>query len=328
MKTVMFSFMNNSPGTIIPSTRIARYVQEKLKLPVYWNDPAIKDEKPDVLMIVNGAYAFCKCLEELASTIAAAKRIVWIQNDYTIVPPIANGKAESPFRRAFVDRHRAGRSHLEFWTTCEVFARKTPLSTYVNWNALTWEPRPEAEIKKERAVAKPDLFYYGSYRHASGSASRVKYFDRFLSTRKIPVTISSPSHGDNPNPKFVDRFPHATHTGKFKTGLLDELARHGAGLYIEDIMSHREFHSPANRFYEMVSAGLPVIFQIESVRMLEKAGIHVGEWAALTEEKMVQLFNDRDTIGRAQQKAFRKIDHAGALEKQFADAWEKLRRGL
>jgi hypothetical protein len=42
----------------------------------------------------------------------------------------------------------------------------------------------------------------------------------------------------------------------------------------------------------------------------------------------VQMFNDREAIGRAQQKAFRKIDHAGALEKQFADAWSKLRRGL
>lgn len=328
MKTALFSFLSNNAGSIIPSTRIARYIQGKLKVPAYWNEPAIADARADVLIIINGAFAFCKVLEELAHAIKNAKRIVWVQNDYTIVPPINNGNAESPFRRAFVERRDKGQPHLEFWTTCDKLARATPLSSYVNWNALTWEPRTESEIKKSRRAAECDLFYYGSFRNASGHSSRVKYFDRYLSTRKIPVVISSPTQGGGPNQKFVERFPHAAHVGKFKSGLYEEIARHGAGLYIEDIMSHREFHSPANRFYEMASVGLPIIFQTESVRMLEKAGIHVGEWTAMTEGKLLALFRDREEIGRAQQRAFRKIDHLGALEKQFSDALTKLKRGL
>ncbi len=329
MKTVLFSFLGDSPGSIIPSSRIARFVAKELKVPAYWNDAAIAEEKKiDVLIIVNGAYAFCRCLEELAVAIERARRIVWIQNDYTIIPPIPDGDAKSPFRRAFVDRHNKQRSHLEFWTTCEKLARATPLSTYVNWNALTWDPAPTRQIASARKTAGDDLFYYGSYRHASGHSSRVKYFDRYLSTKRIPVTISSPSHGDNPNPKFVERFPHATHTGKFKQDLLSEIARHGAGLYIEDQMSHRDFHSPANRLYEMASAGLPIIFQLESVRMLEKAGMDVSDWACLTEDKMVELFKRREEIGAEQQKAFRKIDHIGLMNAQFKDAQKKLEKGL
>jgi hypothetical protein len=325
VKTIMFSFMKNHQGSVIPSTRIARFIEQRLKCPVYWMNPDIKDQKVDNLIIINGAYAFCKVLDELSHAIINAKRVIWVQNDYTIIPPKAETEATSAFRKAFNQRRLDGKPHITFWTTCENNSR-VPGSSYVNWNALTWEPLDEKEAKKRRAKASNDLLYYGSYRHVPKSASmtREKYFDRYLAVKDIPITISSPGRNELPNEQFEKRFPNAKHVGKFQTGLVDELSRHGAGLYIEDVKSHVEFHSPANRFYEMASAGLPIIFQIESVRMLEKAGINVAPWAALTTDKLRSLFEDREKIAKEQLAEFRRVDHRGLLDKQFRAALKKL----
>lgn len=322
---VMFSFLKNHPGSIIPSQRIARLVAERLKLKIYWDEP-IQEKRIDVLFIVNGAYAFSESLQALGEAVLRAGRIVWIQNDYTIIPPINDGKAETPFRRAFVERRERGKSHLEYWTTCEKESRLTPLSSYVNWNALTWAPRNPSWIKAKRREGHKDLLYYGSYRHASGHSSREKYFDRYLSIddKSMPISISSPGRGDKPNEKFVTRFPHATHTGKIKGDFHEEIASHGSGLYIEDQRSHREFHSPANRLYEMASVGLPMIFQIESIAMLKKAGMDFSEWMALTSEKVLELHKDRHAIHIDQQHLMRKIDHIGMMGEQFATAIKKL----
>jgi hypothetical protein len=43
-------------------------------------------------------------------------------------------------------------------------------------------------------------------------------------------------------------------------------------------MSHSEFHSPANRFYEMLSAGLPMVFQPECGSTMRKAGYNPEPW--------------------------------------------------
>jgi hypothetical protein len=91
-------------------------------------------------------------------------------------------------------------------------------------------------------------------------------------------------------------------------------------------MSHRKFHSPANRFYEMVSAGLPIIFQIESITMLKRAGIDVSPWACLTQEHMKKLFDRREEMGAAQQKEFRRIDHREKMHVALLGAIDKLKR--
>lgn len=326
----MFSFMENHPGSVIPSQRIARFVAERMRLPVFWDDPKIGEQRLDVLVIVNGAYAFSECLAPLGEAVRNAQRIVWIQNDYTIVPPIADGKATSPFRHAFVERRERGLPHLEFWTTCEKWASRSPLSTYVNWNALTWAPIPVSTMASRRRTAGDDVLYYGSFRHVpdNGRMTRLRYFDRYLGTRRVPVTISSPGRAANPNQKFVDRYPHATHVGKFRGSLVDELSRHGSGLYMEDVASSHEFHSPANRLYEMASAGLPMMFLPESVPMLARASMDVGDWAVSGEAEMAALHARRGEVWRAQNRMMMGVDHTGLMLDQFADALRKLEDAL
>jgi hypothetical protein len=321
IKGVVFSFLALHEGSVIPSVRIARRVAERLRLPLQDQrnfDPDVVDED-GVLFLVNGAYAFCKVLQELGDVIKRARRIVWIQQDYSIVPPIPDGDAQSPFRRAFVERRRAGSPDMDFWTTCKSFADKTSASHYVNWNAMAWDPLSEAQRKKHRFSGK-DLFYYGSFR----ALGRLRYFDRYFRMEGVPVTISSPGLGDGPNKKFVQAYD-VMHMPKIEGPLGPELARHGMGLYIEDQRSHREFHSPANRFYEMLGAGLPIIFQPECVSMLARAGFDVEPWCAMTGQKVREMMKRREEIGAEQWKLLVKgKDFLGDLESQINEAIKKL----
>ena len=171
MTSIVFTFVNHSPNSIIASNRIVSFVADQLNLPIVdkKNIKEYMDHKIATLFIVNGAYAFCPVLEELSRLIQKAKQIIWIQNDYTIIPPIPDGKAISPFRRAFRENY----AKVSFWTTCEDFSKK-PNSHYVNWNMLTFDPDYSPKvIEARRKTATPDLFYYGSFREG-----RKIYFDR------------------------------------------------------------------------------------------------------------------------------------------------------
>ena len=276
MKAKIFSFVKISDDSMVASVRIAKYVSEVLQLPIHW-DESIADEKCDTLIIINGAYAFAgsEILEALGTAILNADRIVWVQNDYTVIPPKDEGSAESPFRKAFRTRHETGRASVDYWTTCQDFAKaggRSPTghylgdrSKYFNWNALTMDVeldpiRPWSE-RTHRGV----MFYYGSFRK-----DRRPEFDKFFDIPKVPIMISCP------NDKFVPEYPLCSHIGKVP--LKHYSSQFGLGLYLEDRASHKSFHSPANRFYEMMSAGLPMVFQQEASRMMERAGYDIDDY--------------------------------------------------
>src|SRR5215467_8778026 len=171
MKAVMFSFIPAVETSMVASTKVALFVSNTLQIPLVW-DGSIGDYTDlDILIIVNGAYAFCGHLEPLSHAIVGAKKIVWIQQDYSIVPPINNGQATSPFRRAFVMRKEQGKSHLEYWTTCAKESKATQLSSYVNWNCLSMREK----VYKRPYMKHDDLVYYGSFR-----AGRKVYFDTYF----------------------------------------------------------------------------------------------------------------------------------------------------
>ena len=290
-KVKIFSFVRCSPNSMIASVRIANFISSELGVPIV-TDETVAEEPLDVLVIVNGAYAFSKHLADLGKAIRGAHDVVWVQNDYTIIPPRTEGDAQSPFRRAFVERELAGMRPTMFWSTCEKWA-KLPGSTYVNWNCLTFDPSVVAKRRK----AGGDLFYYGSFRHAGGRMSRKIYFDRYFGSPRVPVSISSPDK------KFKDyEKPGVIVTGKIEGNFHAELGSHGAGLYIEDRKSHEEFHSPANRFYEMLCSGLPMIFQPECGSMLRRAGYDPSPWVASTPVEVKRALDQCERWGKEQRE--------------------------
>jgi len=206
--------------------------------------------------------------------------------------------AESCFRKAFVTRRRRGLPDMEFWTTVKRTAMLDD-NVYINWNCLTYEPLPARTRNDIRKNNCRDLFYYGAFR-----AGRESLFDRYFLDSPVPVKISST------NAKFSERYGiEKTIPALPRDEFYLLLARHGLGLYIEDAKSSREFHSPANRFYEMLSAGLPMVFQPESADMLSEAGYDVAPYiihglgkAARTDIK--RLMRNSEDIGAAQRKAW------------------------
>jgi hypothetical protein len=311
MKTALFSFIPVSSRSMVASTRIALFLQEQLGIEAIWDERIEGHTDLDILFIVNGAFAFCKALESLSIAILGAKRIVWVQNDYTIVPPINNGKATSPFRRAFVARKETGKSHLEFWTTCEKESKATPLSCYINWNCLTLREKPLRDGFHHK-----DVGYYGSFRNG-----RIKAFERYFKHPKCKMVISSPSK------KFAEiyRDSHITHTAVTED-LLHWLSERGLGLYLEDRKSHYEFHSPPNRFYEMLSAGCPMAFEQEAGATLRKAGYNPADYSVENNLQLVRMLDDRDKIKRQQLERWYSIARAenNMLSKKVKAAYKLL----
>ena len=295
IKAAVFSFTKPSLTATLASGRVALYLSELLGLPMFY-DERVADETYDILFLVNGPTAFCGCLAAVGAASLAAKRVVWVQNDYTCVPPLVDSSAESPYRKAFQDRAKRGQPAIDYWTTVMKNVASTDGSAYINWNSLSYEPLPIVDLPS--ATARDDLFYYGSYR-----VNRVDMFDRYLAKScPVPVTISSPSK------KFAARYPHAKMLGAVPHDqLIAEIGSHGLGLYIEDTKSHSEFHSPAARFYEMLGAGLPMVFQPEAVKMLRQAGFDSVRYYVVDKLKRLELFmRDRTAIAEEQQALWAK----------------------
>lgn len=312
MNSAIFSFTPLRPSSMLASSRIGLFLQNELSLPAV-TDGSIENHAVDLLIIINGAFAFCKHLSQLATAIVNAKHVVWVQNDYTIVPPKDVSGALSPFRKAWVDRKALGKPYAAFWTTVEPYS-KLAGSSYVNWNALTFNPLPDRQVAALRAQAGGDLLYYGAYRN-----NRVTYFDRYFKNPLGPVTISSPTR------KFEQQYSNTNIRHQTSLENFDKLAKHGMGLYLEDKRSHTEFHSPANRFYEMLGAGLPMVFQLESVNILRRAHLDVSPWAVLTWERINTLMEQRDEIGKEQRALWVSVDHKAHMKTQLAHAWTKTR---
>lgn len=308
MSNAIFSFSKPVPNSTVISNHIALFLSNVLGLPVYY-DKEVATIKPDILFIVNGAFAFCDSLEPLATAIRAADRIVWIQNDYTIKPPKRDGDAQSPFRKAFVERAQAGYPDVDYWTTVRLNASKTPFSEYINWNMLTYQ---DSQLSFNKSG--DDLFYYGAFRN-----NRQRYFDRYFARPYSLTSISSTSK------KFAARYPHVTvQAGIPREYFYQDLNSHGLGLYIEDPKSHKEYHSPANRFYEMLSASLPMVFQPESQPMLQRAGYDVTPFVVENRKDIARMMRIRKSIWRKQR------DWCGSyragLAQQVAAAYQKLIR--
>jgi hypothetical protein len=323
MKTAVFSFVRVSENSMVASVRVARFVSRLLDAALF-DDEQIAAKPLDLLIIVNGAYGFCKHLPALAEAVLRAKRIVWCQQDYTIIPPKIESKGESPFRAAFRQRHEKGLPHMDFWTTCEDWAGFTPLSRYVNWNALTFDEKYDPKvIARRRKLVNEDLIYYGSFRGGGGRSSREIYFDRYFREPHVPTTISSPAK------QFREKYPKCAHFDAIRTDFYDALGKSGLGLYIEDRMSHEHFHSPANRFYEMLSAGLPMVFQPECGTMMRRAGFDPEPYFVRNAREVRSKMDIREEIGRQQRKdwvgddpgKFRgklisQIDHAHKVQRE------------
>jgi hypothetical protein len=264
MRSAIFSLLPVRRGSTIASIRIGRWLSIQLGIPLHDDDSILSEGELDNLFIINGSTLYCKHLPAIAEAVRTAKNVIWVQNDYTLPPPKAQSDAQSPFRKAFADRKLVP----HYWTTCEQNAAATPKSAWVNWNCLAYNPSaPRATLLSDVTI------YYGAYREG-----RSHSFDAMIKMSKdLNLFISSTS----------DKFPEKLRTPPFRGDLYDSLAQFGMGVYAQDKKSINGRHSPATRFYEMLSVGLPIAFMTDCVETLRHYGYDVAPYV-LKEEAVKQ----------------------------------------
>jgi len=265
------------------SHTIAKFVSAQLDEPIIWNDDIAKGDS-DVLFIIAGGMPFCGHLPALGKAVLQAKEIIYCTNDYkTTKLPDADTKAKTPFRASFRLRRKRGMNLPQRWSTI------AGDDAYVNWNALAWEPNFKWKYNRKYAP----LLYYGSWRK-----NRIPYFDLYFKDPPVFTVIS------NNSGRFEEAYPKCEHLKSLPRengSIVSALSNFGAGLYIEDPFMHGKFQSLACRFYEMLSAGLPIIFHAPCLPMLKEAGLNVKQnMLTHSPTDMNQLMMRRNSIAKDQ----------------------------
>lgn len=135
--------------------------------------------------------------------------------------------------------------------------------TFVNLNALLAAPAPTGDWDR----AYPGV-YYGRWREdRSIYLSRYMQGDVYLSTSPKNMKIFS-AHGCRPKWARALAWERNRET----------LRLFSASLYIEDVYTHSHYNCPANRYYEALKCGVPILSQPEARGTWDKAGIALGNW--------------------------------------------------
>lgn len=293
------------PNSMIASARIARFISAQTGADLV-DCAELAEPKYKTLFIVNGPMAFSDFLPEIAEMVNNCERIIWVQNDIIIKPPTTDPtktRAESPFRKAFA----AYGKPLDYWTTLPSMV-KTDGSAYINWNMLTYDPITQRETTND------SLLYYGAFRD-----DRSYYFHKYLATNLYNVTVSAPVMASK---KFLALNPRIALAKPF-TKLIEDISGYACTLYAEDTKSHKVYCSPANRFYECLSAGIPMLFDKNSASTLSQAGYDVGPYTVTSDRDILSKMQSLDSI-RAEQSEWRR-DYRTELTDQLMKAvMEKL----
>jgi len=259
---------------IVAGARIARWLSKHLPVPkkdiIVLDGKSIRSWLPNgdyILYVINVPKTMIKEVEATETFVEKASCVVWIQNDYSIWAPTSSTEGMSIVTRAFTKRIQHNKPTF-VWSTCQNRCIKNEKDyRYINWNALAYQP-----IDSFLGSRRKKILYFGSFRDG-----RVKEFDRYLShdLAKETFLISAPSASAR---KFKERYKFGE---EHMTGVLpnipSDLTKYAATLYLEDDQSHRQYHSPANRLYEGISAGMAVLVDYKAVGTLQKAGFEVPE---------------------------------------------------
>jgi hypothetical protein len=188
---------------------------------------------------------------------------------------------------------------------------------YVNWNVLTWlYPRPWADRLKAYRPVPNRLLYYGAFR-----PDRLESFKYWLSDPAYEVVVGARS---THRAKFSALGDHIK-VENFRTP--DALAQlRGTAIYLEDKTSHDLYCSLANRFYECLQLGIPMVFDAKCFKTLEAAALlpKAHEFIVQNTSELEHLLEEPDKIAAKQRRLWYE-DFDAVLAQQFAQAVKTLK---
>lgn len=294
MNQAVLNFMKIGENSIVASNRIAKYIAQKTGATLIDQKKAVTGEVFDRVFLVNGPGLYCDYIREMEAICLHAKQLIWIGNDYAIkMPSFVKNHPNLWHFSAYENIYNSRQHHL------------------VNWNQLTFDKSISAKVVQFKGMA-----YYGAYRQ-----DREKYFKKYFhKNRPYPLHISSSTQG---LAKFRQEFGRFTEWDG--SNLLNKLGYFESTLYIEDEKSHRIYCSPANRFYEALSADCLILFDVSTVGTFERAGIDISPWVVDGPEEYAMKLAHSDELKNAQMASLRSRDYLFDLDAEFNLALTRLR---
>lgn len=258
-----------------------------------------------VINLGNHQYGGSATLARLTHALSRCAFVVGIIDDYTapLTTQIRKGvKGKDNVLITTVRDIQKDRGHLTSMQWAKRFL-------YANWNAASYQPIPIAQ-PTERG-----LLYYGMYREG-----RAQDFGIYLGTNLFPVHISA---SRNAHKKFDWVAPLANPLPRF-TNMPRDLQQFEMALYLEDKKSHTSYTSPANRFYECLSAGIYQVFDIDCVETFNVAGISVTDYVVQVPDDIKYHMQSYMGPSFNVQRIWQGIDFRGQLLDQVRTAFAQI----
>jgi hypothetical protein len=301
-----------SEASMVASVKIAKWLSAYMGAPLLDTTDKVEaalKQKPRAMLLVNSPTGFAPsemrwAVAEMANK---AEQYIFVNNDYKMLPPSQVQRVAERLKRPVL--------RPSVWSTVPTFGWKQPQDHYVNWNQLTYNP-----LKKPADHVRAGLFYWGALRQG-----REEYFAKYLNTTAYPVAISTPKVSWKKWFKYVPE-ESATFLGSCQN-LIQTASEYQATIYIEDKKSHSVYCSPANRFYEAISAKTLLLVDRNAANTLVTAGVRNVEPFVVGSDKDVRAALKHRTLLLAKQKKWH-ADYRAALEKQTYAAITSLKKAL
>lgn len=313
MKTVGVVSFNKIPDhdmSTVATVRLTKYIVQRLAskgidVTLIDSKEKCRLKKYDALITINGVFLFCSFRQEYAALVMMNNRNIWVGQDYNPnmwIPTVSGFDIRSKFY---------GKSDA---TLIAAYQRKTenqrkiPKYKYLNWNQLTYVPN-----LSDQQPTVPGLMYYGAFRE-----HREKYFRKYFYDAPYPLNIAAPT-SKHIN-KFLELAPKAN-IFQFEKSIPEEAGKFECAIYIEDTYSHVGtatgiYSSPANRFYEYLSAGVLTFFDKSVKGTFDIAGIDISPWIVDSKQELAEKMKNR-TLKEMQRKLYLENDFRKKLDQEF-----------
>lgn len=289
----LVNFMPIRRASTISCNNIARYLADKFGFTVIDNKEACKPKKYAALVIVNGASLYCDFREELKALCEKNDRIIYVGNDY---------KIEIPSQISFIKKMPG----FTLVANHDNFANYKNYK-YVNFNQLTFEPNKELVGKRYSGIA-----YYGAYREG-----RELYFKKYFSANSGKDVFISSSIGGR---KKFTRINPKINFFEMKNVIRD-FSLFESTIYIEDKRTHKLYNSPANRFYECLSAGVLIYFDKSCLNTFNRAGIDISEFVI---DSPVEIIYDEKTLHKQRELLYKTVNYRAELDREIEECFDGL----
>ena len=287
----------NSLNSVIASSRIALFLGKKFGIPVVGrsNYEEVKAKKFDWAFLMNSGFGSTRDEKFgmwIAGVVKNSNHQIFVANDYKLLPPCGYTRFITPKR-------------YTYWSTVpEWNGSLCKKLIYVNWNKLSYAPIP---AQKDYIFDK--CVYWGAYRK-----HRIDYFAKYLNNSFTTISTSSRARKG-----FEETCPKAKIVENYQ-GLLKQIQKYACTLYLEDYT--RKYCSPANRFYEAISAGVPMFFMSESYVHMKEAGYDVKKYIVDSMEDIKKKFPTDLSEVRKEQSVWRR-NYISELDKEIDKAYNE-----